>query len=165
MRKNKLTLIVVAVLTLTVMASALQLLSNRKAQFVPEGDLLQTLVPSKADYLKHPTKKIKGPCVVLFIASWCPHCHEILADLKGVNLPIWIVLYHDRAPLTDKQKQVAQGVFRDVSLSLSPKWHVKSIPSLFIINSRGEVDSKFDGSFRKKGQKKFKESLRKVQNA
>tara|TARA_B000000565_G_scaffold255889_1_gene238764 strand:- start:8516 stop:9019 length:504 start_codon:yes stop_codon:yes gene_type:complete len=164
MKNNKMLLVIIATVTLVLLTWGVHQLRDTKSKNIPKGDLLQTLSISDAEFLKPGIQKIHGPCLVLFIASWCPHCKDILTELKNTHLPVFIILYHDKNPITEEQKAIATGVFRDISLTISPKWHVKSIPSVFVVNTDGEVVKKFDGSFRTKNKVNFMAAVEAVKN-
>ena len=165
MKINKKLLVIVAIITLVFLTWGVHQLRDMKTKNTPAGSVLQTLNLYKAEFVKSGIQNIQGPGLVLFIASWCPHCKDILAELKDTQLPIFIVLYHDKKALTNDQKAVATAIFRDLSLGISPKWHVKSIPSVFVVNSKGEVAGRFDGSFRTTNKENFKAIVESVKNA
>jgi thiol-disulfide isomerase/thioredoxin len=65
--------------------------------------------------------------VMVFTASWCGHCREMAPHLKGLV-----------ARLKDKPFALLE-VDTDKNAALTDQWGVRSVPSIYVLDSRGVI--------------------------
>ncbi len=86
---------------------------------------------------------IEGACVITVISSWCPYCHKEyywLCELKKQypNLPIFAILYKDKASNLDVLYAGRQNIFQEVisgftAEAIRETLNISTIPRTYII--------------------------------
>lgn len=137
----------------------------------------QTKIDLKSDWpevslnqrtVKELVKKNSDFYIVDFWASWCEPCLESLPfyvdELKKMKLDNWalVAVNMDTEKSTGeeflKKMNLDAWVLHDARQKLAQKLGVVSLPTLFFINSKGEVVKKEMG-FNKKSKSHFRKNL------
>ncbi len=117
------------------------------------------------EFEKEPGGEKKEEKVIVFLASWCAHCAGVLQDLRYLNSPTWLVLYHDTAQITETQKQAAEKIFRDKDLTIAPSWGIRGVPELFVVGGDGVVLYHKAGRLKARDLLEIKERLKEAHDA
>lgn len=95
--------------------------------------------------------------IVIFVASWCHHCPQVFDQLKTLGVPIWVVLYHDQKPVSERLQAGAARVFRDETGNFSAHWGLRGVPEFFVLGAKDHVLFHHRGSLDDMGFKRLKE--------
>lgn len=150
------------------------LLLNSPQSFAQNQIDLKTDWPEVSLNQKSVSELIEGKYdvyVVDFWASWCEPCLESLpyymSELKKQKLNRWalvaINMDTDKQSALDflKKLNIDSWVLQDTQKKLANKLGVTSLPSLFFINSKGEVLKKELG-FNKKSKINFQKNIAEI---
>lgn len=92
--------------------------------------------------------KEKQFCAVVYMAPWCPHCKNAVADLQGFarksaakampGVKVWVGAGE---PAANKAMADAFGVhgFVDADESVAKKFSVRGFPSFYVLDREGDV--------------------------
>ena len=88
--------------------------------------------------------------IVFFWATWCPHCHEAILQLKTraqeleqKNIQLVLVDLGENERLVrsyTKKNKVAFNIFLDEDSSLAEKYDLIGVPTFFFLNDNGRVE-------------------------